>query len=105
MSSSALDKLAIVAAQQKAMEEGEALSLPHGARLFDVEKGWASTVIRQDENVVVAETLLSLEAALQRADTKVIFIPSGSLLQDKDIEKLCQRNATIKTIFREVGTT
>jgi hypothetical protein len=99
--SGVLKDVAVAAAQQNAMERG-CKFLPHGSRLFDVEQGWESTMIRGDKGVLVADTLLTLEAALQNADNKVIFIPLGALMTEKDIEKLCQRNAIAKTLFKEV---
>jgi acid phosphatase class B len=94
---------AIIAAQQRAME-GRFKFLPHGCKLFEVEQGWESTVIRGDESAVVVETLLELESALQNSGKKIIFIPRGALMTEQDIEKICQRNAIVKTFFKEVGT-
>ena len=97
-----LDRTASVAAQQNAMERG-CKFLPHGCRLFEVAQGWESKTIGQDKDVAVADTLLTLEAALRDPERKVIFIPAGALIGDRDIEKLCQRNAIVKTLFKEVG--
>lgn len=96
-----MEKVALAAAQQKAMAQG-AKPLPHGCRLFEVEKGWESGVIRRDPTTTVADTLLALEAALGDPDAKVIFIPHDALMTERDIEKLCQRNAITKTFFKEV---
>ncbi len=96
-----MEKTAVVAAQQNAMERG-CKFLPHGSRLFDVEQGWESITISRDKNTAVADTLLTLESALRDPDNKVIFIPAGALMTYQDIEKLCQRNAIVKTLFREV---
>lgn len=96
-----LDQAALIAAQQSAMERG-CKFLPHGSRLFTVEQGWESTMINRDKSVLVADTLLSLESALRNSENKVIFIPFDALMTDGDIEKLCQRNAIVKTFFREV---
>lgn len=96
-----LERTASVAAQQKAME-GTCKFLPHGCRLFEVEEGWESIVISRDKNTVVSDTLLSLESALRDPEKKVIFIPLDALMTDADIEKLCQRNAVVKTLFKEV---
>lgn len=101
MTAEIVKETALVAAQQKAMK-GEFKFLPHGCRLFKVEKGWETTLIRGDDGVLEAETLLGLESALQNADNKVIFIPLGALMTDQDIEKICHRNAITKTLFREV---
>jgi hypothetical protein len=100
-SSGLMDEVASVAAQQNAMGRG-CKFLPHGCRLFQVEQGWESAMISQDKGVTTVDTLLSLEAALCDPQSKVIFIPLGALMTDGDIEKLCRRNATIKTFFKEV---
>ena len=100
-SSAVLDGVALAAAQLKAMERG-CKFLPHGCRLFEVEQGWESTMINRDKSVAVADTLLTLESALRDPENKIIFIPMGALMTDQDIEKLCQRNAIIKTFFKEV---
>ena len=96
-----LEKMASVAAQQKAMERS-CKFLPHGSRLFETEQGWESLTISRGENVAVADTLLSLEQALRDAENKIILIPLDALLTDQDIEKVCQRNAAVRTIFKEV---
>lgn len=96
-----LDKIGSVAAQKKAMEGG-CKFLPHGSRLFCVPKGWESDMIRGDKSVTSCATMLELEAAVQDADARVLFIPSGALLADADIEKICQRNGITKTLFKEV---
>lgn len=96
-----LERTASVAAQQNAMERN-VRHLPHGCRLFQVEQGWESMSISRDKNVTVADTLLTLESALRDPQKKVIFIPLDALMTDADIEKLCQRNAAVKTLFKEV---
>jgi hypothetical protein len=95
------EEVAEVVAMQNAMERG-CVFLPHGSRLFSVVQGWESAAIRNDKNVAVADTLLTLEAALKNADVKVIFLPQDALMTDSDIEKLCQRNGALKTLFKEV---
>ena len=96
-----MDKTGAAAAQLNAMERS-CKFLPHGSRLFEVEQGWESIMINRDKSVVLADTLLTLESALRDPESKIIFIPLGALMTDQDIEKLCQRNATIKTFFKEV---
>lgn len=96
-----MHELAVSAAQQNAMERG-GKSLSHGTRLFDVEQGWESGAISRDKGVITADTLLTLGAALRDPDNRVIFIPADALMTDFDIEKLCQRTAITKTLFREV---
>jgi hypothetical protein len=96
-----LRETAVAAAQRNAMERG-CKFLPHGCRLFEVEQGWESTMISGDPSVAVADTLLALESALRDPENKVIFIPLDALVTDQDVEKLCQRNAILKTFFKEV---
>ena len=96
-----MNDVASTVAHQNAMERG-CKFLPHGSRLFAVEQGWESTQISRDKGVLVADTLLTLEAALRNSENKVIFIPVDALMTDQDIEKLCQRNAITKTLFKEV---
>ena len=100
-SSDLMGKAAFVAAQQNAMERG-CKFLPHGCRLFVVEQGWESIMINRDKSVAVADTLLTLESAVRDPENKIIFIPMGALMTDQDIEKVCQRNAIVKTFFKEV---
>jgi hypothetical protein len=96
-----LEKMAAVVAQQNAMERS-CKFLPHGSRLFEIEQGWESLTVSRDEGVAVADSLLSLERALRDPENKIIFIPLGALMTDQDIEKVCQRNAAVRTIFKEV---
>lgn len=96
-----LDKIAVTAAQQKAMDGG-CVFLPHGCRLFHVPQGWESAMIRGDKSVAQCDTLLSLEASVQDPEIKVIFLPHDALMTDEDIEKICQRNGATKTLFKEV---
>jgi hypothetical protein len=92
---------ASAAARLNAMDRG-CKFLPHGSRLFEVGEGWESTSVAADGKVVTADTLLSLETALRDPECKVIFIPHNALVTHLDIEKLCHRNAAVKTLFREV---
>ncbi|MCE9507825.1 MAG: hypothetical protein K8R48_05865 [Alphaproteobacteria bacterium] len=101
MSSELMNKVAVEVAHQNAMERG-CKFLPHGSRLFTVEQGWESAIISKDKGVAVADTLLTLEAALRNPENKVIFIPLDAAMTEGDIEKLCQRNAITKTLFKEV---
>lgn len=96
-----LDDVASTVAQQNAMERG-CTFLPHGCRLFPVESGWESAMIAKDGGVRTCDTLLSLESALRDGEVKVIFIPQGALMNLSDIEKICARNAAVKTLFQEV---
>jgi len=95
-----MEGVAVAVAHQNAMERG-CKFLPHGSRLFEVEQGWESVMIRRDKAVAVADTLLTLEAALRNPENAVIFIPLGAMMTGQDIERLCQRNAITKTLFKE----
>jgi len=96
-----LENIAAAAAQQNAMERSFKL-LPHGCRLFEAEQGWESITISRGEGVAVVDTLLTLERTLRDPENKIIFIPLGAQMTDQDIEKVCQRNATVRTFFKEV---
>ena len=96
-----MSEVAAVVAQQNAMERG-CVFLPHGCRLFKVEEGWESAMIRNDKGVAACDTLLVLEEALRNPEAKIIFIPEGAMITGQDIEKICQRNGVTKTLFREV---
>lgn len=96
-----MNGMAAAVAHQNAMERG-CKFLPHGSRMFEVEQGWESATIRHDRGVAVADTLLALESALRDPDNAVIFIPMGAMMTGQDIERLCQRNAITKTLFKEV---
>ena len=102
MSTDTMDDVASVVAQQNAMGRGPFKMLPHGGRLFCVEKGWESALLGRDRGIARCESLLSFEAALRNPDVRSVFIPLDALMTDKDIEKLCQRNAVGKTLFKEV---
>jgi hypothetical protein len=96
-----MNKVAVEVAHQNAMERG-CKFMPHGSRLFTVEQGWESAIISGDKGVAVADTLLTLESALRDPENRVIFIPIDAAMTESDIEKLCQRNAITKTLFKEV---
>jgi hypothetical protein len=96
-----MNKVAVEVAHQNAMGRGGKF-MPHGTRLFMVEQGWESVMISGDKGVAVANTLLTLESALRDPENKVIFIPIDAAMTEGDIEKLCQRNAITKTLFKEV---
>lgn len=104
MSTDSLNKTAVAVAQQNAMERSVKL-LPHGCRLFTVERGWESKMVAGDAGVATCETLLELDHAVEDGGTKVIFIPLGATMSDADIERVCQRHGVIKTLFREVEKT
>ena len=101
MSTDTMDEVAAVVAQKNAMDQG-CIFLPHGSRLFTVEKGWQSQAIRRDRGVATSETLMAFEAALRNPDVKVIFLPADALVTDDDIRRICQRNGVTKTLFKEV---
>lgn len=96
-----LKEVGVAVAQQKAMERG-ARFLSHGCRVFSVESGWESNMIKQDKGVPTCDTMLSLEEAVRDERVKVIFIPADALMTEDDIEKICARNGALKTLFKEV---
>lgn len=101
ISTDTLEQLGTAVARQKAMERGP-LFLPHGCRLFQVASGWESNMIRRDQGVATAATMLELEDALRDQNVKIVFIPLNAIMTVQDIEKICQRNGVTKTLFKEV---
>jgi len=96
-----LEEVGVAVAQQNAMARG-VRHLGHGCRLFSVEFGWESAMIKGDKGVPTCDTMLSLEDAMKNENVKVIFIPADALMTDEDIEKICARNGVLKTLFKEV---
>lgn len=99
---SAMKTTAAAVAHQNAMGRG-CIFLPHGTRMFRVEKGWESSAVRSDPDTFVVSTLLELEAALRDLSCRVVFLPSDAMMTDADIEKLCRRHGVTKTLFRETS--
>ena len=80
---------------------GSVLHLGHGSRLFYVPQGWESRRLESMAQVVRCHTMMDLEAALRDENIKVIFLPHDAMMSQGDVEKICQRNAAVKTIFWE----
>ena len=98
---SAMAEVADLVACREAMAGG-ALHIGHGSRLFYVPRGWESRRLTGMAGVVQCDTMLSLEAAVRDENTMVIFLPYDAMMSQGDIEKICRRNAAVKTIFWEV---
>ena len=98
-----MKKIATHVALQDGMG-GDYKILSHGSRLYFVESGWQSRLIGGDSSVARCETMLELEDAFLTRGIKVIFIPHDAIMMVEDIEKICHRHGTTKTLFREVRT-
>lgn len=95
--------LASVMAQHNAMAR-RCVFLPHGSCLYEIETGWEAFSLQFGRHPVVCVTTRGeFERALKDPDGGPIFIPLSSSLPLEEIEKLCQRYAIVKTIYREVG--
>lgn len=101
LSTETMDKVGAHVAQQNAMAQS-GKTLGAGSRLFTVEAGWQSGMISKDAHVRTCESLLELEEAFAAPDVKVVFIPLGAMMAEGDIEKVCARHGTTRTIFKEV---
>jgi hypothetical protein len=88
------------AAQIKAMQ-GQTVFLPHGSRLFLVAPGWETKTIAADRHVATCKTVMEFQSAMQDENVQIVFVPADALLQQADIERVCQRCAAAKTIFAE----
>ena len=93
--------LATLLAKQSAMR-GERKTLSHGSIVYFVEDSWKNAMIEQSQNITIVETMLQLETAVQDTDNVTIFIPHDALITMGGLEKICARNATSKTFFKEV---
>lgn len=101
LSTDTMDKAGAHIAKQNAMEQS-GKTLGSGSRLFTVDAGWQSRMIAKDAGVRTCESLLELEEAFTAPDVKVVFIPMGAMMTEGDIEKVCARHGTTRTIFKEV---
>lgn len=97
---SLMAEVADLIASREAMSGGP-LHVGHGSRLFYVPVGWESRRLGGMAEVVRCHTMLELEEALRDENIRVIFLPQDAMMSQGDIEKICQRNAAIKTIFWE----
>ena len=99
-SRSAFEKLAREIALRDAKEDFE--YLPHGSKLYFVEKGWKSFMIKDDPRVVEVLSLLELGEALEEKRTSIIFVPISAVISIEGIRKVCQRYGADIAVFKEV---
>ena len=97
---SVMAEVADLIACREAMAGG-VLHVGHGSRLFYVPVGWESRRLASMTEVVRCHTMLELEGAMRDENIRVIFLPQDAMMSQGDVEKVCQRNAAIKTIFWE----
>lgn len=96
------DQIALMArhvAEQHAMN-GKFNFLPDGSKLYHVPEGWESQTLAKSPDVSVCNSILSLEAAFRDASRPVILIESNALLTAHDINKVCSRTNSVKTLFK-----
>ena len=93
------DKLSREIARRDIMGDFEHLS--HGSRLYTLETNWKSSIIIDDFKAREVQTLTEFERAVADPDTDFIYIPSSALITREGIERVCDRNALSKIIFKE----
>lgn len=98
--SSAFDRLAKEIARLDLMQAFD--FLPHNAKLYKVEKSWKTSIIMDDPKVRGVETLLEFERAVCDPDVIIVYVPATALISEEGIHRICKRNATGKTILKEV---
>ena len=75
--------------------------LPHGSRLYFVDKGWETSIIESDPNVRTVATLRALEEAFKDPEVGTIFVPKGALVTLAGVTRICRRYAASKVIYKE----
>ena len=98
--SRAFDKMAEEIARLDVLQDYE--FLPHNAKLYTVEKSWKTSIIKDDPKVREVETLLEFERAVCDHDVVIVYVPATALISNEGIHRICKRNATGKTILKEV---
>ena len=96
-----MQTIAQSAARLRVMETMPYETLPHGTRLYFVDKGWESSIIDGDPNVREVTNLRDFEEALCDTDIKTIFISEGALVTQSKLKQICKRNAATKVIYME----
>ncbi|MBL1148428.1 MAG: hypothetical protein HND56_00305 [Pseudomonadota bacterium] len=96
-----IDIVARQAARLRAMEAGPMEILPHGSRLYFVDKGWETSIIEGDPNVRTAATLRTFEEAFKDPEVGTIFVPEGALVTLAGVTRICRRYAVSKVIYKE----
>jgi hypothetical protein len=71
-----------------------------GSIVFAVPRGWPAERIRNEPEIVTAETPTAFDAALQAANCHAIFIPRDTFGWNL-MERILRRNSLTKTIFWE----
>ena len=71
-----------------------------GSTIFAVPGGWAADLLRNEADIVTAETPTTFEMALQNTDSQAIFVPRDTFGWNL-MERILRRNSLVKTIFWE----
>lgn len=96
-----IDIVARQTARLRAMETGPVEILPHGTRLYFVDKGWESSIIEGDPNVRTVATLRALEEAFKDPEVGTVFVPKGALVTLDGLTRICRKYAAPKVIYKE----
>ena len=75
--------------------------LPHGSRLYTLDNNWKSSIIVDSFDAYRVDTLTELEGAVADPQIDFILIGKSALISREGIERICQRNALSKVIFKE----
>lgn len=70
--------------------------------IYDVPRGWVTAVLRDDPDIVTAESTFDVNDFFNRADIETILIPSGSPVSRAALERMCAFCGLRKKIFIEV---
>jgi len=89
------------AARLRAMEAGPMEVLPHGTRLYFVDKGWESSIIETDPNVRTVADLRAFEEAFKDPEVGTVFVPKGALVTLDGLMRICRKYAVPKVIYKE----
>ena len=96
-----IEIIARQAARLRVMETGPMEILPHGTRLYFVDKGWESSIIEGDPNVRIAADLRAFEEAFKDPEVGTVFVPKGALVTLDGLTRICRKYAVPKVIYKE----
>lgn len=80
--------------------QGRKIGNIEGSTVFAVPRGWPADMLRNEADVVTAQTPTSFETALQESNNRAIFIPRDTFGWNL-MERILRRNSLVKTIFWE----
>lgn len=71
--------------------------------LYELDSGWATRILEDDDAVVKVRSALELEDAFTDESVKTILIPADAVLTRTIVMRVCQRHGAGKTVFFEVS--